>query len=1007
MLTELSLFNQNQISMKDSLTKVRLLVLAMLLFSSAAMAQFTVSGTVTDAGGEPLIGATVLAKGTSVGTITDIDGSFSLRVPDGTEALVVSYTGYATAEVPVDANSTALIVVMKEDIAKLEEVIVTGLASGVKRSNSGNAITTISADELTGTTKQQTMDGALYGKIPGVNISANSGAPGGGINIQMRGVSTLGAGSSQPLFIIDGVYVDNSVIRTGRTNVNGASGGQNASSQDDASNRIADINPDDIERIEVLKGPSAAAIYGTRANAGVVIITTKKGAAGQTKVSLSQDIGFAKGQNFVGFDTWDTEKVNNFFGGDPDELAALQAAEAEGRVTDWEEYFYGETPLLSNTQLTFSGGNQKIQYYASGGVQSEDGIIKHTGFDRYSGRLNLNANLSQRVRASFNNSYYRTDTRRGFTGNQNNTGGSIGYTLAYTPSYANLFPDENGNYPDNPYFNDNPIAIRDLGKNEQTVDRFISAASLDVDLWTGSSAFLKLKMNGGVDYLSSNTFVYFPEILQHQRASANPGDVMWGRQDNLNTNLQAFLQFNTDAGDLNLNTTLGAVRLHQESEFLLERGRGLAGGQTNLRWAKVASVHAQQNTEVTDLGYVAQEDFNWQDKVIASVGVRFDRSTLNADQEKYYAFPKASLALNLTNFDFWNVSSINQFKVRAAYGETGGLPNYGVTFESLDPQLIGGALGGQVGTRGIDPNLKPETAAELEFGVDVGMMDNRIFLEATYFNKKVNDLILDLTPAEATGITAIATNAADLENRGVELSLGVNPVRTTNINWFSRINWWTVESEITRLDIPTQTVGGFGVSLGTYLIAKGFSPTTIVGLPGGTENPGGFTVYGDRQPDWQMSWYNTINFMEHFDFTFLFHYQKGGEAINLSALLWDDGGTSPGWDDDKDGNGQFDGLDRLLDWAVNGNTGAYIEETSYIKLREIALHYTIPSSVLGDGFIKGLRLGVSANNILLWTSYGSYDPEVSNFGTQPIAGNIEVTPYPSSRRMFFHLKADF
>ncbi|GIV32063.1 MAG: SusC/RagA family TonB-linked outer membrane protein [Saprospiraceae bacterium] len=993
--------------MKEALTKFQLLVLALLLFSSAALAQFTVSGTVTDESGTPLIGATVLAKGTSVGTVTDVDGSFSLRVPEGTAALVISYTGYATTEVPVSASSTALVIQLKEDIARLEEVVVTGLASGVKRSNSGNAVTTITADELTGNTRQQTMDGALYGKIPGVNISANSGAPGGGINIQMRGVSTLGAGSSQPLFIIDGVYVDNSVIRNGRTNVNGASAGQNASSQDDASNRIADINPEDIERIEVLKGPSAAAIYGTRANAGVVIITTKKGAAGQNRVTLTQDIGFAKAQNLIGFDTWDEQKIQNFFGGDPDELAALQAAQQEGRVTDWEKYFYGETPLLSNTQLTFSGGTDKLQYYASGGFQTEDGIIKYTGFDRYSTRLNLNATISPRVRLSFNNSYYRTDTRRGFTGNQNNTGGSIGYTLAYTPSYANLFPDENGNYPDNPYFNDNPIAIRDLGKNDQKVDRFISAANLDVDLWTGDAAFLKLKVNGGADFLSSNTFVYFPEILQHQRASANPGDVMWGRQDNLNTNLQAFLQFNADAGELNLNTTLGGVRLDQESEFLLERGRGLAGGQTNLRWAKVASVHDQRKTKVTDLGWVAQEDINWQDKIIASVGVRFDRSTLNADQEKYYAFPKASLAVNLSNFDFWNVSSINQLKLRAAYGETGGLPNYGVTYESLSPQLIGNFLGGQVGTRGIDPNLKPETAAELEFGLDLGMLDNRLFLEATYFNKKVKDLILDLTPAESTGITAIATNAADLENKGVELSLGISPVRTTNFNWFSRINWWKVESKITRLDIPTQTVGGFGVSLGTYLIAEGYSPTTIVGLPGGTDKPGGWTIYGDRQPDWQMSWYNSINFLQNFDFSFLFHYQKGGHAINLSALLWDDGGTTPGWDEDKDGNGQFDGLDRLLDWAVNRNTGAYIEETSYIKLREVALHYRVPSSVLGKGFIKGLRVGVSANNILLWTTYGSYDPEVSNFGTQPIAANIEVTPYPSSRRMFFHLKADF
>jgi TonB-linked SusC/RagA family outer membrane protein len=995
--------------MKKSLTKVMLLWLSVFLLSNAVSAQFTVTGTVTDNYGQPLIGATVLAKGTTVGTVTDLDGSFSLSVPDATTMVMISYTGFASQEIAVSRTNNTIAVSMAEDIAKLEEVIVTGLASTVKRSNSGNSITTVGADDLSEKSNPQTLDIALYGKLPGVQMTSNSGAPGGGVNVQLRGISTLGAGNSQPLYIVDGVYVDNSVIRNGRTNVNGASSGQNATSQDDASNRIADINPDDIANIEILKGPSAAAIYGTRANSGVIIITTKKGAAGKTNVTFNQDIGFAKGQNFQNFDTWDEAKIQAYYGASrqPAELAALQAARSENRVTDWEEYFYGETPVLSNTQLSVSGGTQNTQFYASGGVQTEDGIIKNTGFDRYSLRLNLDQKLGERIRLSINNSYLRTQTQRGFTGNQNNTGGSIGYNIAYTPDYANLFPDVNGNYPNNPYFNDNPIAIRDLGVNDQDVDRFISAASIDFDVWSSSSAFLKLRVNGGADYLSSNTFVYFPEFLQHQKASANPGDAMWGSQDVFNTNIQSFLIFNADAGEVNFNTSLGAIRLDQQSQFLLNRGRGLAGEQVNLRWAKVASVHGQVNSDVTDIGLVAQEDINWRDRIIASLGVRFDKSTLNRDQEKFYAFPKFSLAANFANFDFWTVDAVNLLKLRAAYGETGGLPNYGVTFESLTPQLIGGSLGGQVGTRSIDPNLEPETAAELEIGLDLGILDNRVFLEATWFNKKVRDLILDLTPAESTGIAAIATNAADLVNKGVEITLGINPVRTANFNWSSRISWWKVNSEITDLKIPIQTVGGFGPSLGTYLIAKGYSPTTIVGTPDGTDIPGGFTVYGDRQPDFQASWYNNINFLGNFDFNFLLHWQKGGEAINLSALLWDDGGTTPGWDEDKNKNEQPDGLDRLLDWAVEGNTGAYIEETSYLKLREVSLYYTLPQSLLGRGFVKKLKLGVSANNVLLWTSYGSYDPEVSNFGTQPIASNIEVTPYPSSRRLFFHLKADF
>ena len=990
--------------MKINFFRTCVVLLTFLCFSQYVLAQFTVTGSVKDADGESLIGVSILQQGTTRGTVTDFDGNFSLEVVDASAVLEFSYTGFATQQVVVDADNTFVELVMEEDIARLDEIVVTGLASGVKRSNSGNSVASVTADELVGKTAPQTLDNALFGKLPGVHMSANSGAPGGGISMQLRGIATLGAGSSQPLYIVDGVYVDNSVIRTGRTQVNGASGGQSAATQDDAANRIADLNPDDIEKIEVLKGPSAAAIYGTRANAGVVIITTKRGKAGETQVSLSQDIGMAKGQNFQNFGVWDRARTEAF---NADLIPEYEAAEAENRNMDWEDFFYGETGVLSNTQLSVSGGTEKTQFRISGGIQSETGIMKNTGFDRYSVRANIDHRLWQRVKVSLSTSYNKTDNDRGFTGNQNNTGGSIGYNLAYTPSFAKLLPDANGNYPISTYFNDNPVAIRDLGVNNQKVDRFISAGSIDIDLFQNESSYLKFKINGGVDYLSGNSLVYFPEVLQHQQASANPGDVMWGRQDVFNANVQGFLVFNTELGNsLTSTTSVGATRLDQDSEFLLSRGRGLSGGQTNLAWATVASVQGQTNTEVTDIGLVAQEDLNFGDKLIASLGIRFDKSTLNADQDKFYAFPKASLAVNLHNFDFWNIEGIDQLKLRAAYGETGGLPLFGVTFEALSSQLIGGQLGGQVGTRGVDPNLEPETAQELEFGVDLGILNNRITLEATYYNKKVKDLIFDFVPPESTGITAIATNAGDLENKGFELGLGIASVRSANLNIFSKLLFWKNDSKLTRWGVTPQTVGGFGPSLGTYLFAEGYSPTTIVGTPSGTNVPLGFTIYGDRQPDFHMSLSNEINILKNLDLSFLLHWQKGGSAINLSALLWDDGGTTPNWHLDDDGDETPNGLDRLLNWAVDGNTGAYIEETSYVKLREIGLYYTLPNNIFGN-VIDRLKLGVSANNILLWTSYGSYDPEVSNFGTQPISGNIEVTPYPSSRRLFFHIKADF
>lgn len=994
--------------MKKIFTKVGLLLLGVLC-SYSALAQSTVRGTVTDEiSGEPIPGVNVYNSATKTGVSTYLDGKYTIQISQNT-TLVFSFVGYQSKEFEVTPSTGTLNVTLKEDIANLEEVVVTGLASGVKRANLANAITTISADNLTERTNNQTLDNALYGKVPGVSINASSGAPGGGLNVQFRGLATLGAGSSQPLYIIDGVYVDNSTVRTGRTQVSGASGGQNAATQDDASNRVADLNPDDIENIEILKGPSAAAIYGTRANAGVIIITTKRGKAGETKVRFSQDIGVAQGQNFLGFDDWNPDKIRAFFGtgeaGDR-ELALYNEALAAGRIRDWEQVLYGENALLSNTQVSLSGGTDKTRFFISGGALAEEGIIQRTGFERYSARVNVDHDITSRIKLTAGTNYVKSNTARGFTGNQNNTGGSLGYAIAYTPSYANLLPDENGNYPNNPYFNDNPLAIRDLGENSVEVDRFIASAGLDIDIWSNSNTFLKFTMNGGVDFYNSNSVVYFPEVLQHQQASANPGDIMWGRQSQLNSNLQAFFLLNTNVGELNLNTQVGAVMLSNRGEFLLSRGNGLAGGQQNLQWATVTSVQNQTNTQIMDQGIVAQEEINYKDQIMGTLGVRFDRSTLNANASQFYAFPKASLAANISNFDFWSVSEVNQLKLRVAYGETGGLPQFGNTFESLTPQLVGGNLGGQVGTRSIDPDLRPETAAELEFGVDVSAFDSRLVLDATFYDKTVKDLILPTVPAEASGVLTISQNAATLRNQGIEIGLGIVPVRTSAFEWFSKLMYWQNDMEITEMNVPAFTTGGFGPSLGSFAVAEGYSPTTIVGNPAIADGPAGFTVLGDRLPNFQMSWLNEFSIGPNLTASMLFHYKNGGQNINLSALLWDDGGTTPNWDGDANGNEVPDGRDRLLDWATNDNTSVYIQPSDYLKLREVGIYYTFPKAVLGEVFQK-VKVGVSGNNFLLWTPYEGYDPEVSNFGASPIASSVDVTPYPSSRRLFFHLNLEF
>jgi TonB-linked SusC/RagA family outer membrane protein len=981
---------------------------ALMWLCNFAWAQYTVQGTVKDAAsGSPLPGVNIVVKGTTTGTISDASGAYRINIgSSGAATLVFSYIGYLSKSVEVNSGSGTVDVSLAEDVTKLEEVVVTGLASSIKRSNLANAVSTVSAKELLGTTQIQTVDNALYGKLTGVNINLNGGAPGGGVSVQLRGISSL-VGASQPLYIVDGVYVNNATNRSGRAAVSGAEAGAGVGAQDDAPNRLADLNPNDIESIEVLKGPSAAAIYGTRANAGVIIITTKKGMAGRTKISFSQDAGFARAQRLLGVDDWNEAKINFFFPAArrPIELERFRAA--AGQKFDYEKYFYGNTATLLNTRLSVSGGNEKTKFMVSGALTDEEGIVRRTGFQRYSLRANIDHKISDRISFGVGSNYIRTNTNRGFTGNQNNTGASIGYNIAYVPNYFNLLPNENGVYPDNPYFSENPVAVTDKGINNSTVNRFIQSFNFGADLYRTDRSLLKFVAQGGLDFTQNSTLVYLPEDLQFQRAQANPGDALWGETRNVNTNFQAALTYNYNIGKVNMNSQIGTVRLNFFENSLLTRSRGLAPGQKNLRQGTVQEIFQAQQSDITDVGIFAQQEANWDDKVVATVGIRWDKSTLNGDANKFYAFPKASLAVNVANFDFWTFKeTVNQIKPRIAYGETAGLPAFGQTFTALNAANIGGFLGSVVTTAAGNATLEPERASELEFGIDAGFFNNRLQLEVTYYDKQTRSNIQNLTLAPSTGISSIPSNRAELSNKGWELSLGAVPVQKDNFRWFTRVMYWQNRLLTKKLGIPAYFQGGFGTALGTFWIREGISPTTIVGTP--QVSPGVFTIWGDQQPKFQMSWFNEITFLKNFDFNMLWHWKQGGDNINLSAFLTDSGGTTPGWFNDDDGDGVPNGRQRPP--APFNNAGRWVQDASYIRLREVALYYNLPKTTLTQWFddkVGRVRVGVSANNPLTFTKYEGYDPETSTFGQRSIGSGIDVTPYPTSKRFFGHLIVEF
>ena len=1013
---------------------LRLLLLLLSCCWQQALAQNRlISGHVTDKGtGQGIPGVTVLAKGTTTGTSTDVDGNFKLEAPATATRLTFSFVGYAAQEREL-AGATTIDVALVVDARQLDEVVVNGLASSVKRSNLANSIATISAKELTGSTRQVTVDAAMSGKIAGANITSNSGAPGGGVSVQLRGISTI-AGASQPLYVIDGVYANNEQVGNGAgsASFSGASGGTTRTTQDGGINRLSDLNPNDIESIEVLKGPSAAAIYGTRANAGVILIRTKRGAAGETRVSFNQDLGYAVASRLIGVEGWTDKKIDYFYKDDPanntfratDEKKALAAATAAGKIYDYEKEVYGNRGFLRNSAVTVSGGTDRTRFYVSASTAKEDGIVKKTDFERSSVRANLDQKIGKLVDLSISSNYIRSGNRRGYFGNDNN-GISVSYNLPYIPNYVELHKDPvTGLFPSSsPYTPENPLAVLERSINEEKTNRFVQAATATVRIIDSENTSLRFAAQGGLDFAATNATLFLPSDLQSQQDLANPGAVRLSRNNYFNTNLQGFLIYDWKlfGGAMNLTSQVGAIRLSTDSRLSYSQGLGLVPGPATPEVAAIQTQNSFQRLS-TDVGYVAQQELNFRDQIVATAGIRFDKSTLNADATKLYAFPKASLAVNLAKFGFWGIEQVSQAKLRVAYGQTGGLPGFGASYFPL----VGAATGGTNGyiqsvTLG-NPNIAPETASELEGGLDLSFLDNKILLETTVYEKKVNNLINSFALSPGTGVTSIGFfPVGDLRNRGLEVGLTVKPVSAPNFSWTSTTQFWLNRTEVTRIadKVPDFNPGSsFGSVFGRTFFTLGESPSRWYATPRTVKdasNRTGLTRYEEAQPTFTMSFLNSFTFLKNFQASFLLVWKKDGYVSNLGQELADEGGTSPDWSGDsgtRDKNGKAipNGLGPRL-YGATGNSGrSFIQNAGFVRLREASLYYNLPSAVrtsLFKDYVKNIRVGVSGNNLYTWTKYVGYDPEVSNFGNVANGAGVDVTAYPSSRRVFFHLGIDF
>jgi TonB-linked SusC/RagA family outer membrane protein len=999
------------------------LTLVLTLFVSAeASAQRRVTGRVLGAEGEPVQAASVAVQGTTIGGYTNETGQFSLNnVPRGSQVLVVRRIGYRRATVALPSTQDAIDVRLERDALQLETQVITGQATSVSSQNAANAVTVVSGAEIN-RVPQSTVENALQGKVPGAVISQNSGAPGGGVQVQIRGSNTVN-GAYQPLYVVDGIIVNNDAYSNGLNAITGAGGGgtnqigsQFTSTQDQQVNRVADLNPEDIESIEILKGPSAGAIYGSRGANGVVVITTKRGRSGAASLNLIQRFG--------------TQALSNSYKMRCFSLAEAQTeAQADFGITlspndyagcvDAQQILYGNHYLSYETSASLRGGGQNTSYFASGTAKHDGGLAINTGYSKQSLRFNVNQQLGSALNLSASSEILHSLTERGISGNDNNN--IAPYTvIGITPTYFDprTVDPVTGQRVENPYITGGTNVLQDQEaiRTPEDVYRYVGNIQGDWGIYSSQRQTLNLNALGGVDAYNDHQRVYSPPYTYIERSgniSPYPGSVVDGNANVVNANLNASLIHKLIVSFATATTSAGLRQERAQSNYVSNLGRGLFPGITNFASGVQTSVAQGQNLSKT-FSYYAQEEFlTAAERLLLTAAVNAERSTTNGDSSKFYAFPKFSASYNMPLLP----RGVDNLKFRIAYGRAGNrVPlNFKYTFFQQVPEngIVGIRPSATIGLG----NIQPEVTTETEGGFDTQLLGGRAQTEFTIYHKRTTGLVLASAPSPSTGFTSLIVNGGSLVNNGTEVGVTVLPVQSDRFTWQSRTTYSQNRGLVTSLPVPAFYTGsGFGERTAAVKVQVGYAPDEVVAYTGrDSVLVNGKMVAGARHesfmgsasPDFTMGFSNDFT-VGPLRLSTLIDWRKGGWIANLSQTYLEYGvnGQSP-----IAGGNFADTTMNNLDQATYGSGfPAFLERGSFAKLREVTLSYSLNPTVantLFRGATKDVRLEVSGRNLKTWTNYRGLDPEVSNFGNAPLNRMWDLAPYPPSRQFFFSINASF
>lgn len=996
--------------------------------------QQQITGTILDSSGVPLAGVNVLIEGTTTGTQTDFDGKYTIAAGTG-DVLVFSYIGMKTQSVPV-GQSNSINVTLEEDAASLDEVVVIGYGTQ-KKSDLTGAVGSVSADELQ-ERPAASLTQSLSGKMPGVSVSINSGRPGGKSNIRIRGNSSVSL-SNDPLYVVDGIIL----VSTGLAN---------------NSTPIDYINPNDIASIEVLKDASATAIYGSRGANGVILVTTKRGNQTGGRISydsyyslgnLSKKVGVLNSEQFlmieeVAYQNAEKYDAIGFANGKYTDPATKRndprLFDANGDPiydTDWQDEVT-RAAFTQNHQLSFTGGSEKGSYGAFLGYMNEEGIMKDSWLKRYSGRFVFDSNIRDWLKVGGSLSYNNQKERVIH-------GSWVGRNMIENiPIIPVKYPDgswaSNADYP-GMEGGPNPVRVAEEYKRYLRTNTILGNIFANVTLAKG----LDFRTSIGVNNVEQKTDEYAGRELSFIGTNTN-GYATRASNEYTSWQFENYLTYNKEIAETHSITgLLGISWQHIDNTGFSAGSENFSDdffGFDNLGAGSVVRTPSSNAFAYGLNSYFGRINYGLQNKYLLTVTGRVDGSSKFGDTNRYAFFPSAALAWKVSEEDFLKDSSfISNLKLRTSYGVTGNseIPAYGAlsglgNYAYVVNDVIVNGIGID---RLANPNLKWEKTKQVDMGVEIGLFNGRVSLEADVYRKLTDDMLLNSPVPTSSGYASVFRNIGSMENKGLEFSLNTKNILNTDFSWETDFNIAMNKNEVVALsggsDIFSsrtiiregEPVGSFFglVNLGTWGSDEADEAATYFRLPGdvkiedrnndGVINQADRTIIGKGIPDGYGSLINTFRY-KNFELLVDLQFQYGndvmyittrpqenrqGIANSLSTVL-------NGWTPENQDTpiAQWRPVSAGYD---NLDTSHMIQDGSFIRGRNLLLSYNFSSDIAEKLRLSRLKIYTSAQNFFISTKYQGYDPEVQTSDTTFGQGEVNFDQYPKPRVFMIGLNATF